>query len=166
MEEEWRPIQDYPDYSVSNLGRVKSTRGYGGVAERILAVRPNTSGYLQTDIGRQWKSAPIHKLVATVFVSNTEPTKTIVDHKNGIITDNRAENLRWTTPMESSMNQGVRKDNTTGYKGVSLQNGKYKTGIRVNGVHQHLGYYTTPEEAHAVYIAKAKELHGEYFRDI
>jgi hypothetical protein len=170
MEEVWRPVQDYPDYQVSNLGRVKSLKFQYGIQNvRILSQRPNTSGYLQTDLSRVWKSAPIHLLVATTFVENPDPiNKTIVDHKNGDIKDNRSINLRWTTPHESAMNCGIRKNNTSGFKGVCFRKdiSKWSSAITAYGKRIHLGLFQTPEEASAVYNAKAKEIHGEFYRPL
>ena len=54
-------------------------------------------------------------------------------------------------------------DNTTGFKGVSLtKRGTYSANISINGRVKYLGAYPTPEEAHAVYLAKAKELRGQF----
>ncbi len=46
MDEEWKYIENYPDYQVSNLGRVKSFKKWRGVNERILKPRKNKQGYL------------------------------------------------------------------------------------------------------------------------
>jgi hypothetical protein len=40
----------------------------------------------------------------------------------------------------------------------------WRAEITVNGKTYKLGSYPTPEEAHAAYCAKAKELHGEFAR--
>jgi hypothetical protein len=86
-----------------------------------------------------------------------------IDHIDGDPTNNKIENLR---PVSNSENSANRKKVTsnTGFKGVhKLKNkDKYLVTIEKNYKQYNLGRYDTPEEAHAVYCAKAKELFGEY----
>jgi hypothetical protein len=166
-EEEWRPVQDYPDYQVSNLGRVKSAKVWRGVAGRILAPATNTWGYLCVNLCNNNRSSihTIHRLVAVTFIPNPDG-KPEVDHINRDRTDNQVSNLRWSTRSENNYNTRVHKDNVLGFKGVSIQPGrnkKYHAEICHNGNIIRLGNFYTPEEAHAVYLAKARELHGEFF---
>ena len=89
-----------------------------------------------------------------------------VDHINGDKLDNRKENLRICTKKENQRNQKVRKDNTSGYKGVALMAGKYwRAYITSGGSRQkHLGNFKTKEEAARAYDEKAKEYFGEFAR--
>jgi hypothetical protein len=85
-----------------------------------------------------------------------------VDHINGNPLDNRKSNLRICTKSENQWNKGLGKDNTSGFKGVSAERGKWQARIRVKTVRRHLGLYETPLEAALAYDAAALELHGEF----
>lgn len=49
MEEIWKPINDYPGYEISNLGRVKSYK-MDKINGKIMNPYKTTKGYLQIDI--------------------------------------------------------------------------------------------------------------------
>lgn len=86
----------------------------------------------------------------------------IVDHINGIPSDNRLVNLRVATKSENLCNRPRPKNNTSGLKGICRENKKWKAQIVKNGVHYYIGIFDTKEEAHAAYIIAAKKIHGEF----
>lgn len=90
----------------------------------------------------------------------------IVDHINGDPLDNRKSNLRLCSQGENVMNQRRRTNNTSGFKGVSFSKDRRKwvANIQSCGRFKFLGYYATPEDAHAAYVEAAKRLHGEFAR--
>ena len=63
------------------------------------------------------------------------------------------ENCRWTTSTIQNRNQRKRRDNTSGYKGVSYNKstGKYQASIRVNKKSINLGQFLTPVEGAIAY---------------
>lgn len=96
------------------------------------------------------------------------PNDMVVDHINGNTHDNRKENLRACTRQENSMNQGMRSDNTSGYKGVLWYhyNGvdKWQASIQVNKKKISLGYYEKLEEAIEARKNAEERYFGEYVR--
>jgi hypothetical protein len=90
----------------------------------------------------------------------------MTDHRDGDGLNNRRSNLRDVTFVENNQNARKRADNTSGYKGVTWNNrlGKWHAAIRAHNVRHHLGYFDTPEAAHAAYANASARLHGEFGR--
>lgn len=66
------------------------------------------------------------------------------------------ENCRFVTPKESAHNTRLlRKDNTSGYRGVSFQNRKWIAYININGKRKHLGSFDSPRLAALRYDVEA-----------
>lgn len=90
----------------------------------------------------------------------------IIDHIDGVKTNNSFSNLREATNSQNGMNVGIQSNNKTGYKGVSFCtiNKKFRAQAKVKGVSKKLGYFNTAEEASKVYENFAKLHHGEFYR--
>jgi hypothetical protein len=143
--ESFKFIKDYENYMISDLGRVFSIK-----RNKFLKPGITNKGYyyvILCDYGIR-KKFYIHKLVAKTFLDNKD-NKLCIDHINNITTDNRLENLRYATLKENSHNARIRKDNTSGIKGIYFhkQRNKYCVQIMINNKNKHIGYFKTLEEA-------------------
>jgi hypothetical protein len=123
MNETWRPITGLEGrYSVSDMGAVRSEtrtdvqprypqgRTYQG---RLLRTCINENGYEIATLPR-WngkRSFRVHRLVAEAFLGTPPYPDMDVNHKNGVRSDNRAENLEWCTRSEN-LTHGYRVNRT------------------------------------------------------
>lgn len=120
-------------------------------------------GYARTNITRDdgtKTTVSMHRMLLGIRFGD----KRKVDHRSGVISDNRKENLRICTNAQNIRNQKKRSNNTSGLKGVSW-NEKNKSWVARIGFDNetiYIGSFNTAENAHAAYCAKAKELHGEF----
>lgn len=87
-----------------------------------------------------------------------------VDHKNGNGLLNCRYNLRKATDSQNVCNSRTRIDNTSGCKGVSLVDNKWRALITVQGKHILLGRFETFKEAQRAYRSASKIYHGSYSR--
>lgn len=101
--EEWKEIKDYPNYMVSNIGRVKSLNFRGNTGkEHLRKIQKNRYGYSILALSKEGKQKgfTMHRLVYEAFVGKI-PQGMQVNHINEIKSDNRLENLNLMTPKEN-----------------------------------------------------------------
>ena len=103
----WKDVVGYEGlYQVSNMGRVKRVAGgHGATPGLVLKPWLDKYGYLTVGLCRDRKRAHarVHRLVAEAFLGQAPSPEHEANHKNGIKTDNRVENLEWVTPLENNM---------------------------------------------------------------
>ena len=152
--EEWRDIVIVQDgkvynftnlYQVSNLGRVRSVRN-----NKLASQHPTHNGYLRVSLYKDGErlNCRVNRLVGFAFLEipeGADVNKLDVNHLNEVVTDNRVENLSWSTRKEN-INYGsanTRRSETLGKKVICLETGKdYKsisdageeTGCARNGI--------------------------------
>lgn len=102
LEEGERLVPGYSKFSVNANGDVFS---WLGLTRRKLKPGIGTTGYgsviIKSDSGRR-HGVTVHKIMAMTWLTPIEG-KTIVNHINGIKTDNRSSNLEYMTSRENSL---------------------------------------------------------------
>lgn len=88
----------------------------------------------------------------------------LIDHVNGIKTDNRISNLRECTHNENMQNSRVylrkgKSSKFTGVSRISSEETPWTAQIRINSKKIHLGRFSSEIEAHHAYLAAKAELH-------
>lgn len=115
----WKPIEDYPNYEISDCGMVMNSRGH------ILKPATTIHGYefIYLFNNGKKKFCTIHRLVAIAFIPNID-NKPQVDHIDRCKTNNHISNLRWATPSENMQNQGIHCDNKLGIQYICYHKSK------------------------------------------
>lgn len=108
MTEMWRDVVGYEGlYKVSNMGNVYSCR-----QNRLLKpAQPDRNHYAHVDLADKdgkHKTWTVHRLVALTWVPGYEPGLE-AEHIDTDRTNNRADNLRWTTHQENCRNIKTRE---------------------------------------------------------
>lgn len=107
----WKTIDGYPNYQVSNMGRVKRLATWYRCKsdsmqlrkEYIKGINVNDRGYGRMRISNEngAKAFQLHRLVAMAFIPNPDNLST-VNHKNFDKLDNRVENLEWCSFLDNN----------------------------------------------------------------
>ena len=96
--EEWRTITDFPNYAVSDMGRVKriadSLCGYK--AGKLLSLTPGKNGYPMVQLwsNKRFTKIYVHQLTLEKFVG-PRPEGFVCNHIDACRTNNKPGNLEW-----------------------------------------------------------------------
>lgn len=138
-------------------GNFVSVVGRGPLKQGDTVGTVNTVGYVQIQIdGRIYYG---HRL-AWLYMRGEWPAYE-VDHMDGNRHNNAWKNLRDVPRAVNAQNfHGPRKDNKSGYLGVSQHaDGKWTARIKVGAKHRYLGLFDTPELASAAYLVAKRQFH-------
>lgn len=125
-------------------------------AGTIVGTR-DSYGYLVTKIQRRMYK--LHRL-AWLYMTGEWPDQ--IDHIDGIRDNNRWSNLRNVDGATNQQNQRrAQGDNRScGLLGVTRLGDRWMARILVAGKRVQIGSFSTPEAAHAAYVAAKRELHA------
>jgi hypothetical protein len=120
-----------------------------------------TNGYKYVSILS--KSQLVHRIIYFMF-HNTLPK--YVDHIDGNPSNNKIENLRAATNAQNNWNTGIRKNNTSGVKGVywDKKYNSWHAQCFINYKNHFLGRYKNIEDAEKVVKDFRLKHHGEFAR--
>ena len=118
--------------------------------QKILKPTIDSNGYMYLNLRNNGKTKlwRVHRLLAIMFIEKKENHE-IVNHINGIKSDNRLENLEWVSLRENITHGFKLTEKTSKYSGVSFckQTQKWKSCCCINGINKTLGRFKTEKEA-------------------
>ena len=110
ISETWKTIPIAPNYEASSLGIIRRSRPGASKMSRVVVGRvllPCRAGPRRTylsvnlEIDGRCGQKSVHRLIALTFLGAPPTAKHHAAHINGDSFDNRAVNLRWSSPSEN-----------------------------------------------------------------
>jgi len=104
------------------------------------------------------KPVLLHRLIMNA------PNDMEIDHIDRNRLNNQKSNLRLANSSQNKCNRGPRKDNKSGYKGVSWHktNQKWTARIMVDSKYKHLGLFKDIKDAVIAYNKASETYHGVF----
>lgn len=134
-----------------------------GVTAGMVAGTISKDGYVKVWINQ--KSYMAHRL-AWLYVYGEFPNS-VIDHINGDRSNNQIVNLRSCSVKQNSQNQKIRKNNTSGFKGVHWDGKKlgWVAQAQDNGKRKSIGLYLSAEDAGAAYNKFTSSAYGDFYKN-
>ena len=128
--------------------------------ERYISV--DSRGYAY--FSYQNRDIYIHRLLTNVPLFYEKDNTYVCDHINGNRLDNRRSNLRIIQKKDNAVNCGKRKDNKSGYKGISwlARLNKWQVNIQFQKQNHYIGVFENFEDA----VKARKEAEIKYFGEL
>ena len=108
-------IHDFPNYLIYDDGKV-----FSKYTNKFLKHSIQKDGYHSLSLRKDGTRTNflVHRLVGIHYLPNPDNLPEI-DHINRARSDNRVQNLRWSSHLDNMNNTGKRNDNKTGHIGIS-----------------------------------------------
>ena len=136
--------------------------------EAILALgcwsyaRNGYAVHYYTDESGQRKTLFLHRAVYARILGHPILPGLQVDHINRDRLDCRRANLRLATRSQNQANKGLSVNNSSGYKGVNHNQGKYEARIRYADTRLNLGRFADPLTAAQHYDCASRLLYQDF----
>ncbi len=161
--------------NVKNESAILDDKGYKAVKgdKKLSSVnfmdnlRAHSSGYpifqrcITTKKNLVYETIYLHRWIAEKFLKKPKSNrKLFLSFKNGNVQDCRVENLQYVT-MSDLRRSNSNTNNSSGYRGVTKENKRFRANLYHKKVNYNLGFFKTAEEAAKAYNKKSRELFGE-----
>ena len=113
--EEWRGILGYEGYEVSSMGRVRHYSTTYGKPYLLTPAKNSRSGRMYISLKNNnggKKNLNFARVVGHAFVDGFSDENNTIDHIDGNVENNRADNLEWVSPSENNLRYYSRLANT------------------------------------------------------
>jgi len=115
------------------------------------------NGYYSVSYKRKFTG--IHRII---FLIHNGYLPEMVDHIDGNVANNCAENLRAASRSQNGMNSKFYSSNTSGSRNVYKCNSKYSVRLKIDGKFRNFGLYENLELADLVAQEARNKFYGEY----
>jgi hypothetical protein len=160
----WWKIRAYETFKGDAFTRWRCGKGWNQkyAGRRALTADSEGRGYLVGSVNST--NVYAHRTAWMHYYGERVPEGVFVDHINGDTSDNRIENLRLATPLQSQFNRGPAYNSRSGLKGAhwDASTGKWFASMKRVERGKFLGYFETAEKAAEAYEVAAREYHGEF----
>ncbi len=137
MIEEWKVIQNYKNYSVSNFGNIKNNK-----TNLILKQKLNGKYlyvWIKNDTTKKFQYVRVNRIVAITFISNPL-NKPCVNHIDYNPQNNNVNNLEWVTYKENSKHSKPNYD-TRPYNYKHSNEKKREISLKRTNFNNELGHH-------------------------
>lgn len=100
LNEEWKVIDNFSNYSVSNYGRIKNNKTSYILKNHLLKQKGYMYIFLRSDSGKYY-NLQVHRLVGKAFIPNPL-NKPQINHIDYDKTNNYVGNLEWVSSLENT----------------------------------------------------------------